>query len=259
MLNLELQNLEATISQQQNQIEILTAQIKEQIAQIQKVNARLEMNKPAAQNDCEQTQSCSLSEIHGKLKNETKQKMKNRSTILLAILPVLACFTLLPGARAVTPPPDGCYPNFTTAEGCDALSSLTTGAGNTGLGWRALFTDSTGNFNTGVGVGALVLNNADSNTAVGAAALLLNTSGTQNTAVGAAALVFNSSGNSNTATGYSALMNNTSGGANTAIGWEALTANTIGVNNVALALFPSQATPMEATTRPSVIWRSRTA
>jgi hypothetical protein len=50
MLNLELQNLEATISQQQNQIEMLAAQIKEQIEQIQKVNARIEMNKPAAKN-----------------------------------------------------------------------------------------------------------------------------------------------------------------------------------------------------------------
>ncbi len=50
MLNLEVQSLEATISQQQNQIEILTAQIKEQIAKIQKVNARIEMNKPAAKN-----------------------------------------------------------------------------------------------------------------------------------------------------------------------------------------------------------------
>ena len=120
-----------------------------------------------------------------------KKKMKNRSTILLAILPVLACFTLVPAPKAfgVSPAPDGCYPNYTTAEGCNALESLTTGAGNTGLGWRALFTDSTGNFNTGVGAGALVLNNADSNTAVGAAALLLNTSGTQNTAVGTDALV----------------------------------------------------------------------
>ena len=49
MLNLEVQNLEATISQQQNQIEMLAARIKEQIEQIHKVNARLEMNKPAAQ------------------------------------------------------------------------------------------------------------------------------------------------------------------------------------------------------------------
>ena len=166
------------------------------------------------------------------------KKMKTRNTILLASLAALGCFTVLPGARAVNPPPDGCYPNFTTAEGCDALSSLTIGAGNTGLGWRALFTDSTGNFNTAVGAGALALNNSDYNTAVGVAALLLNTGGTQNTAVGAAALVFNDSGSFNTAAGYFALMNNTVGGANTAIGWEALTANTMGVNNVALGALP---------------------
>ena len=57
--------------------------------------------------------------------------MKNRRTMLLGILPGLICFVLLPGARAVTPAPGGCDPNFTTAEGCDALSSLTIGAGNT--------------------------------------------------------------------------------------------------------------------------------
>src|SRR6058998_24296 len=160
--------------------------------------------------------------------------MKNRSTILMAILAVLACFALLPGARAVSPAPDGCFPNFTTAEGCDALSFLTTGAGNTGLGWRSLFLDTTGSFNTGVGGGALALNNADSNTAVGAAALLLNTSGIQNTAVGTDALVFNDSGSANTATGYFGLMNNTTGGSNTAIGWETLTANTTGNDNTAI-------------------------
>src|SRR4029077_21158799 len=110
--------------------------------------------------------------------------MKNHSTMLMAILLAVASFPLPPGARAVSPPPDGCYPNFTTAEGCNALQSLTSGAGTTALGWHALFINSTGNFNTGVGAGALVLNNADSNTAVGTAALLLNTSGTQNTAVG---------------------------------------------------------------------------
>lgn len=152
----------------------------------------------------------------------------------MSILPVLACFAFLPGARAVSPAPDGCYPNFTTAEGCDALSLLTTGAGNTALGWRSLFSNTTGSFNTGVGGGALALNNADSNTAVGAAALLLNTSGTQNTAVGTDAMVFNDSGDANTATGYFALMNNTTGGSNTAVGSEALTANTTGNNNTAI-------------------------
>src|SRR5204863_2911940 len=144
-----------------------------------------------------------------------------------------------------TPTPTPCYPNFTTAEGCDALSSLTTGAGNTALGWRAFFLDTTGSFNTGVGAGALILNNGSSNTAVGAAALLLNTTGTQNTAVGTDTLVFNDSGDSNTATGYFALMNNTTGGSNTAIGSEALTVNTSGNNDTAignLALMNSQTT-----------------
>src|SRR5713101_2078411 len=160
--------------------------------------------------------------------------MKNRSTILMAILPVLACFALLPGARAVSPAPDGCYPAFTTAEGCNALAVLTTGMGNTAVGWYSLSSVGPNSFNTGVGAGALVLNNADSNTAVGTAALLLNTSGTQNTAVGTDALVFNDSGSANTATGYFSLMNNTTGGSNTAIGWEALTANTTGSTNTAI-------------------------
>ena len=141
-----------------------------------------------------------------------------------------------------TPTPDGCYPHFATAEGCDALVSLTTGSGDTGLGWHALSADTIGNFNTGVGDGALALNNMDSNTAVGAAALLHHVRGTQNTAVGTNALVFNGSGDVsgdfNTATGYSALMNNVTGGSNTAIGWEALTASVDAHNNVAFGTLP---------------------
>src|SRR5947208_7426096 len=90
---------------------------------------------------------------------------------------------------ALHPPPDGCYPGFTTAEGCNALHSLTTGAGNTGLGWDSLSSNTHGSYNTGVGAGALLLNTADSNTAVGAAALLLNTTGTENVAVGTDVLV----------------------------------------------------------------------
>ncbi len=148
------------------------------------------------------------------------------------------------------PIPDECYPNFTTAEGCDALSFLTTGAGNTALGWRSLFLDTTGSFNTGVGGGALVLNNADSNTAVGAVALLLNTTGTQNTAVGTDVLVFNDSGSANTATGYFALMNNTTGGSNTTIGGEALTANITGNNNTAIG---NQALMTSVTTSDNVV------
>ena len=44
----KVEKLEATVAQQQKQIEILTAQLKEQATQIQKVSAQLEMSKPAA-------------------------------------------------------------------------------------------------------------------------------------------------------------------------------------------------------------------
>jgi hypothetical protein len=135
--------------------------------------------------------------------------------------------------QAVSPTPDGCYPGFTTAEGCSALSHLTSGAGNTGLGWFALFGTSTGSFNTGVGAGALVTNNADSNTAVGTAALLLNTAGTGNSALGTASLVNNDNGANNTAVGAFALQNNTNGGNNTAVGGTALQ-NSTGDFNTAL-------------------------
>src|SRR6476659_6365283 len=99
--------------------------------------------------------------------------MKPQKFILIPI--VILCLARLPQLQALSPAPDGCYPGFTTAEGCNALNFLTTGAGNTGVGWYSLFLDTSGNYNTGVGAGTLVLNNADSNTAVGMAALLPNT------------------------------------------------------------------------------------
>jgi hypothetical protein len=159
--------------------------------------------------------------------------MKNQYITLTSIMLALGCFALLPKTQAVSPPPDGCYPGLTTAEGCNALSHLTSGAGNTGLGWDALFGTSTANFNTGVGAGALVTNNADSNTAVGAAALLLNTAGIENSALGTATLVNNDNGASNTAVGAFALQNNVNGGANTAVGHSALQ-NSTGEFNTAL-------------------------
>src|SRR6266446_3725268 len=45
----KVQGLEATVAQQQKGMEVLTAQLKEQAAQIQKVSAQLEVNKPAPQ------------------------------------------------------------------------------------------------------------------------------------------------------------------------------------------------------------------
>jgi hypothetical protein len=153
---------------------------------------------------------------------ERKLKTKKQRNTLKAILLVLGCLAFLPQMQALSPPPDGCYPNFTTAEGCNALQNLTAGAGNTGVGWYALFGTSTGNFNTGIGAGALVLNNSDSNTAVGVAALLLNTAGTGNSALGTAALVNNDNGTNNTALGAFALQTNTNGSNNTALGNAAL-------------------------------------
>ena len=157
-------------------------------------------------------------------------KPQNLTHILIGI----ACLGLLPKMQAVSPAPDGCYPGFTTAEGCNALKFLSTGAGNTGVGWYALNADTTGNYNTGLGGGALALNNADSNTAVGAAALLLNTTGTENTATGTDALVHNASGSYNTAVGTFALFNSTGPGFNTAIGRKVLYNNTTGDQNTAV-------------------------
>ena len=154
------------------------------------------------------------------------------------MLLILLCFGLLPQAQAVVPPPDGGYPNFTTAEGQNALFSLTTGGANTAVGWFSLKSVTTGSFNTGVGAGTLVLNTGDENTAVGAAALLLNTA-TGNTAVGSRALLNNTTGGTlgniqgvdvgpNVAVGQQALESNTAASANIAVGYQALQSFTTG-------------------------------
>jgi hypothetical protein len=117
----------------------------------------------------------------------------------------LVCVGVLPKTQAVSPPPPGGYPNFTTAAGDHALQALTLGLGNTALGTFSLFSVTAGSFNTAVGAGSLDLNTADSNTATGAAALLFNTTGTENTANGTAALEFNDTGDFNTANGAFAL------------------------------------------------------
>jgi hypothetical protein len=154
--------------------------------------------------------------------------MQNRHIIFGAIFSALA---FLPGVQAVNPAPDGCYPNFTTAEGCNALKSLTTGAANTGVGWYSLFSTTTGTANTGVGAGTLALNQADNNTAVGGGALFLNTTGAENSAVGANALVHNADGSDNNAFGTNALFTNVSGSFNNAHGRDALLNSTGDQNN----------------------------
>src|ERR1044072_2696070 len=122
--------------------------------------------------------------------------MKTLSSIIYQAfrLAMAASVILLSQVHAVVPPPDGGYPNFTTAEGDNALKALTSGVGNTAVGTFSLFSVSSGNFNTAVGAGSLDLNQADFDTSTGSAAVLFNTTGTQNTAVGTAALEFNNSG-----------------------------------------------------------------
>jgi hypothetical protein len=160
-------------------------------------------------------------------------QLQQRTRVFLSVT-LLICFAIPQSAHAVSPLPDGCYPNYTTAEGCNALQSLTTGLGNTGIGWYSLFGNITGSYNTAVGAGALDLNRAGNNTATGAAALLLNTTGDNNTANGVDALALNSTGIQNTANGAFALYGNTVGSGNIAIGYQAGYFLAIGSNNIAI-------------------------
>jgi len=133
---------------------------------------------------------------------------------------------------------EGCYPGFTTAEGCNALFQLTTGAGNTAAGWDSLYADTTGSYNTALGGGTLVLYNADSNTSTGAAALLLNGDGMENCAYGTDALVYNgyfvNGAHFNDGFGAFALFSNTDGYTNNAFGNHALFQNIHGAGNTAV-------------------------
>jgi hypothetical protein len=166
--------------------------------------------------------------------------MKAKATIVLVIVFILSGVGLLQDAQAVNPPPDGGYSGGNTAEGQNALLSLTTGAYNTAVGLFSLLSNVDGSFNTAIGAGTLLTNTADNNTATGAGALLNNTNGTGNTANGAFALFNNVDGVNNNAVGLFALLDNTSGGFNNALGHEALESNVDGGGNNAfgdLALF----------------------
>ena len=163
---------------------------------------------------------------------KTTMKILYRTVALLA----LNCFALLSTAQALVPPPDGGYPGGNTAEGQDALFSLTTGTFNTAVGFLSGHAFTTGNLNTAVGAGALLLTHADENTATGAAALLNSSGGFGNTANGAFALFSDTAGDFNTAIGDDALFHNTIGGSNTAAGDGALSQNTTGSGNIALGV-----------------------
>jgi hypothetical protein len=57
----------------------------------------------------------------------------------LVFVVTLVCFGLLPTTQAVIPPPDGGYPGGNTAEGQNALLSLSSGGYNTAVGWTENF------------------------------------------------------------------------------------------------------------------------
>jgi len=174
------------------------------------------------------------------IRNSVRHSPIRRVSLLIPL--VFVCFGLSPAVRAVSPAPDGGYPDFNTAEGDDALFSLTTGVGNAAIGTEALFSNTTGNFNTATGIGALLNNTtASNNTATGAGALFSNTtigvnSGDDNTATGFIALFSNTTGDHNTASGSQALDRNTIGGQNTATGAFALSSNDSGDSNTAMGV-----------------------
>ena len=84
-------------------------------------------------------------------------KLQNLIHIVIGIV----CVGLLANAEAVNPPPDGGYPEANTAEGQNALFSLTTGVANTAVGWLSLNVLDTGKFNTAIGAATLIGNTAD--------------------------------------------------------------------------------------------------
>src|SRR5438270_621363 len=106
-----------------------------------------------------------------------RRKNLRRGLFLIPLVLAVAGVSLAPTARALRPPPDGGYPNETTAEGDGALSSLTTGDGNPALGSNALNANTTGNHNT----------TGNGNTANGLDALVNNTTGNDNVALGTSA------------------------------------------------------------------------
>jgi uncharacterized coiled-coil protein SlyX len=163
------------------------------------------------------------------LKNSTNHAPSPRGLFLILLI---GCFGLLPGAKASDV--ESALPGGNTADGQNALLSLTTGFYNAAFGFDALLSNTDASFNTGVGAGTLLVNTADQNTAVGAGALLSNADGENNNAVGAFALFNNVSGNANNAHGRGALESNVDGSGNNAFGKWALLENVSGGGNTAI-------------------------
>jgi trimeric autotransporter adhesin len=153
------------------------------------------------------------------------------------ILLAVGSFALCPIVQAVEPAapvPNPPLAGGNTADGQNALLSLTTGTFNSAFGFDALVLISDASFDTGIGAGALLLDTAGTNTAVGAGALLSNSTGSDNDAVGAFALFNNTTAAFNNAFGHQALFSNVDGSQNNAMGDLAMFSNTTGSFNTAV-------------------------
>ena len=166
------------------------------------------------------------------LKKSIDYPALRRGLLLFAL--ALAYIAVSPATRAVTPAPDGGYPNENTAEGTNALFSVTSGDHNTATGFESLFSNTMGHANTATGHNTLGSNTTGSdNTATGGGVLASNTTASENTGTGHHALNANTTGVNNTANGSLALASNSTGNNNTANGFEALALNTTASYGVA--------------------------
>ncbi len=163
-----------------------------------------------------------------------------RLTSVFLVVFALGCFGLCPISKGAEPTtPDTALAGGNTADGLLALSSLTTGIYNTGIGFYSVLSLSDNSFDTGVGAGALLLDTAGTNTAVGAGALLNNSVASFNNAFGTFALFNNDSDAAglaefNNAHGRNCLLSNVDGDENDAFGDDAMESNTMGVENTAM-------------------------
>src|SRR6266481_4431660 len=126
------------------------------------------------------------------------QPRKCTAFVVIVVALALDSFALSQRMQAVSPAPDGAYPGGNTAEGQQALLSLTTGTYNTSVGWSSLRSNTEGPLNTAIGAGALFANaTAGGNTATGAGALFSHTTGGSNTATGTFSLFHDTDGQAN--------------------------------------------------------------
>jgi hypothetical protein len=118
---------------------------------------------------------------------------------------------------------------------------VSTGSGNTAIGFQSLFSNTSSGSNTAIGNNSLLNSTGASNTALGFQSLYTNSSGGGNVAIGANSLLSNTTGNNNVSNGFGSLNFNTTGSNNVADGFYAgrfiadgTTANTITNNSIYL-------------------------